>query len=449
MNRHRLFRRTYWRLAGLYTGVMALILLGCGVTLYHWLAFDRHQTLDREIASVAGTLHDGIEPLLQQADRLEPEVIALVPGLCVVAADCPQPAAATHIHILGTVPQKGYYVRFFDRQGRLLAIAGLAKDQLRVQSPSTGWQTRPSVQGDRYRQMTLLLKTRTGQSWGYMVVGRNLVEVERDIQTLRTWLLLGLPVGLLLIGGASVWLAQVAMQPVYRSYEQIQQFTADAAHELRTPLAAIRATVESTLQTPDLSGESRGALETVQRQNRRLAQLVQDLLFLSRLDLQGLPVKLERCRLAEILADLVEEFAEMAIAAGVGLQLQAIAPEAVVIGSADQLYRLFTNLIVNAIQYTPPGGQVTISLEALDFSAVVQVRDTGLGIAPENLPHIFDRFYRVGGDRSRKTGGAGLGLAIARAITELHQGTLQVHSQPAQGSTFSVRLPLAPASPEA
>ena len=445
MNRHRLFRRTYWRLAGLYTGVMALILLGCGVTLYHWLAYARHQTLDREIASVAGTLHDSIEPLLKRADRLEPEIIALVPGLCVVAAGCPQPAAIERIHILGTVPQKGYYVRFFDRQGALLAIAGLTREQLPVQTPDTGWQMQRSAGGDRYRQMTLLLKTRTGRSWGYMVVGRSLAEVERDIITLRTWLLLGLPVGLLLIGSASVWLARVAMQPVYRSYEQIQQFTADAAHELRTPLAAIRATVESTLQTPDLSGESRSALETVQRQNRRLALLVQDLLFLSRLDLQGLPVKLERCHLSEILADLVEEFAEMAIAAEVELQLQSQTSEAVVIGSADQLYRLFTNLIVNAIQYTPPGGQVTVSLETLDSCALVQVRDTGIGIAPENLPHIFDRFYRVGGDRSRKTGGAGLGLAIARAITELHQGALQVHSQPAQGATFSVRLPLAPA----
>lgn len=233
------------------------------------------------------------------------------------------------------------------------------------------------------------------------------------------------------------------MQPVYQSYQKIQQFTADAAHELRTPLAAMRATLESVLEMQQLpEAESRPVLHTLDRQNARLSQLVQDLLLLSRMDLQRSSVIQQKCCLNDLMDDVVEEFAALAIAADVLLVADARSPILSIAGGEEQLYRLLANLVTNAIQYTPPGGKVKLTLAQIDHEAVIQVQDTGIGIAAAEQLRIFDRFYRVNSDRSRQTGGAGLGLAIAQAIAQAHQGKIQVQSDAGKGSVFSVHLPL-------
>jgi signal transduction histidine kinase len=257
-------------------------------------------------------------------------------------------------------------------------------------------------------------------------------------------LALGLPIAISLVGVASWYLAGLAMQPIYQSYGQIQQFTADAAHELRTPLAATQATVESALLTPDWDEkEGRDILQTIHRQNQRLTSLVTDLLFLSRLDRQEAPMKSEVCCLNDMINDLIEEFAALAIAADVTLtSLLQVSQPLSVLGDADTLYRLISNLIINAIQYTPKSGKVTVVLDCRQLDAVIEIQDTGIGIAMQEQTRIFDRFYRVNSDRSRGTGGSGLGLAIARAIVHTHHGSLQVQSELGKGSTFSIRLPL-------
>jgi signal transduction histidine kinase len=131
------------------------------------------------------------------------------------------------------------------------------------------------------------------------------------------------------------------------------------------------------------------------------------------------------------------------VEANVKLLTQILSPEPLYVGgNEEQLYRLVSNLIVNGIQATPEGGEVSIILERFDQQAVIAVKDTGIGIANKDLTRIFDRFYRVHRDRSRQTGGSGLGLAIAQAITQAHHGSLSLHSQPGKGSTFTVRLPL-------
>ena len=133
----------------------------------------------------------------------------------------------------------------------------------------------------------------------------------------------------------------------------------------------------------------------------------------------------------------------MAIATGVTLTSDIRLHEPLtVVGDEEQLYRLVSNLIVNAIGYTPPGGQVTVILNRSDHFALIQIQDTGIGIAKLEHKRIFDRFYRVSSDRSRGTGGSGLGLAIAMAITKAHNGSLQVQSELGKGSTFTIRLPL-------
>ncbi len=188
--------------------------------------------------------------------------------------------------------------------------------------------------------------------------------------------------------------------------------------------------------------EAREVLKTIQRQNQRLTSLVTDLLLLTRLDYQSIPIQEDMCCLNDIINDLIEEFAALAIASNVRLTtaVKVTAPLNV-IGNEDQLYRLFSNLIVNAIKYTPAGGKVTIDLNYNDYYAVIQIEDTGVGIPQTEITRIFDRFYRLNSDRSRKTGGSGLGLAIAQAIVNAHKGSINAHSTLEKGSKFTVKLP--------
>jgi signal transduction histidine kinase len=275
-----------------------------------------------------------------------------------------------------------------------------------------------------------------------MQVGRSLYEVNEHMVWVKLSLLVGLPSTMLLVAAASWWLAGQAMQPVYKSYRQIQQFTADAAHELRTPLAAIQANLESTL-TPDATdADAWDTLRIVERQNGRLSKLVQDLLILSRMDLQGLPAQRQPCNLNDLVSDLVEEFAGLAIASHLSLKADIRGTALItVLGIEEQLYRLVANLITNAIQYTPAGGTVVVCLSGDDHHALIQIQDTGIGIAPQEQSRIFNRFYRISSDRSRQTGGAGLGLAIAQTIAQAHRGNIQVVSELGKGSTFTVQLP--------
>ena len=275
-------------------------------------------------------------------------------------------------------------------------------------------------------------------------MGRALKDLDDYLANVKLALLLGLPIAMILVCVAGWWLSGLAMQPIYQSYKQIQQFTADAAHELRTPLAASQATVESALRLPHLSEpEARDILGTIERQNRRLTTLVVDLLLLARMERQSVPVRRQKSCLNDIISDLVKELETLAIRAGETLTCDIRLHEPlIVIGDEEQLYRLVSNLIVNAIEYTSTGGQVTVILNRSDHYALIQIQDTGIGIAKSEQKRIFDRFYRVSSDRSRGTGGSGLGLAIAMAITKAHNGSLQVQSELGKGSTFTIRLPL-------
>jgi two-component system, OmpR family, Ni(II)-sensor and/or redox sensor kinase NrsS len=181
-------------------------------------------------------------------------------------------------------------------------------------------------------------------------------------------------------------------------------------------------------------------LQTIERQGRRLSHLIADLLFLTSLEQNSSPRSFQPCCLNDLISDLTEEFLELATTAEIHLTHQIPNREVYVLGNGSQLYRLVSNLIANAIQYTPNGGQVVVSLTARDHVAFITVKDTGIGIAAPEQPRIFDRFYRVDSDRSRKTGGTGLGLAIAQAIAIKHQAHIKVESRVNQGSIFTVEL---------
>lgn len=443
MNQNKLFNRTRWQLAISYAAVMGLILSLLGFGVYKAIAHAHWVAIDRELESVAGTLHDSLETKLQQPGRLEPIVNELLPNLRVIGVNGLKKQLPSR-HILSAINQGYYYIRLFDYSGKLIATAGAYPEELPAEFNSQYWQTLTDTKGKVYHQISVALHTQTQQDWGYFQVGRSLQDFNDYLSTVKWVLKLGLPTALILIGFASWLLAGLAMKPIYSSYRQIQQFTADAAHELRTPLAASQATVESALLTPQLDEkEAREILRTIDRQNRRLTQLVADLLLLARMDNQAIRDRPQLCCLNDLVSDLVEELAAMAIASKVALTSSVrVQQQLNVVGNSDQLYRLVANLIVNAIQYTPAGGKVTVILDCSHQEAIVQVQDTGIGMAAADLERIFDRFYRVNSDRSRHTGGSGLGLAIAQTIARAHRGSLSASSELGQGATFLLRLPL-------
>ncbi|MDP8934805.1 MAG: HAMP domain-containing histidine kinase [Cyanobacteriota bacterium] len=443
MNQNKLFNRTRWQLALSYAAVMGLILSLLGLGVYEAIAHAHWVAIDRELESVAGTLHDSLETKLQQPGRLEPIVNELLPNLRVIGVNGLTKQLPSR-HILSAINQSYYYIRLFDNSGNLIATAGAYPEELPQTFNSQHWQTITDSKGNIYHQISVSLHTQNQENWGYFQVGRSLQDFNDYLSTVKLILKLGLPTALILVGFSSWWLAGLAMKPIYSSYRQIQQFTADAAHELRTPLAASQATVESALLMSELDEkEAREILRTVERQNRRLTQLVADLLLLARMDSQAIADRPQLCCLNDLVSDLVEELAALAIASKVALTSEMrVQQQLNVVGDADRLYRLVANLIVNAIQYTPAGGKVTVILDCSHQEAIIQVQDTGIGIAAADLERIFDRFYRVNSDRSRNTGGSGLGLAIAQTIARAHRGSLSASSELGQGATFLLRLPL-------
>ncbi len=449
MNRNKLFSRTRTQLALSYAIVMGVILSLLGFGVYRAIVHAHIITVDRELKSVAGTLHDSLEWKLKQPGRLEPIVQNILPNLCLARVNCSQEQVNEQRPSLSALNQSDYYIRLFDRSGQLVAMTNTFPDGLPQRFNPEPWQTLSDSNGNSYHQISIALHTQDQQDWGYLQVGRSLQDVNDYLNSVKLILGLGLPIAIILVGSASWGLAGLAMQPIYQSYRQIQQFTADAAHELRTPVAATLATVESALLMPSLDEpEARNILEIVERQNRRLSQLVADLLFLSRLDRQPVSLLNQCFCLNDLVSDLVEELAALAIASEITLTSEVRVQTVLeVMGNEEQLYRLVSNLIINAIQYTPAGGTVTVILERRDHYGVIQVTDTGIGIPQKDQGRIFDRFYRVNSDRARHTGGSGLGLAIAKAIAIAHQGSLKIDSELGVGSTFTLQFPLRVASP--
>ncbi|NJM75650.1 MAG: HAMP domain-containing protein [Acaryochloridaceae cyanobacterium RU_4_10] len=221
------------------------------------------------------------------------------------------------------------------------------------------------------------------------------------------------------------------------AFEREKRFTADASHELRTPLTAIKGRIGMILSQPRTQAQYESTLSQLDVQVDRMIRLTNDLLFLSRLEQQRLPWNPVILDLSNLLEATAEQMRPLAEERQIRL-LENIKPGLSVQGDPDHLIRLFLNLLDNAIKYTPVDGQVNIKAVQQDGAVWVTVSDTGTGIAPEHLPHLFERFYRVEAARSRKAGGTGLGLAIAHEIVRLHGGTLIVQSTIHQGTSFSL-----------
>ena len=291
------------------------------------------------------------------------------------------------------------------------------------------------------------------------------------------------PIGLLLAGGGGWLLARRALRPVDRmaetarrisaehlaarledtgandelsrlaqtlnemlgrldtSFRQIRQFSADASHELQTPLTILKGEIEVALRMPRTPEEYQRILKSALEEIDRVARLVEGLLLLARADAGVLRMDLQPVDLAQLVEDVYGQAKVLADRRNITLLLGVMEPLSIR-GDYERLRRVLLNLVDNGIKYTPSGGRVTLSLQRDGEWASLRVTDTGIGLSPEDQEKIFERFYRSAEARSRGEGGAGLGLCIARSIAEAHGGKIQVESTPGLGSTFTVLLPL-------
>lgn len=225
----------------------------------------------------------------------------------------------------------------------------------------------------------------------------------------------------------------------------LRRFTADASHELKTPLAVLRADVERAMHANTTAAERLVALEEALHETTRMADLVDQLLTLARADEGRFDLHREPVALAPLVRDVFETAVILGEAAGLRVAMPAC-DDATVMGDRTRLRQLFLNLVTNAIKYTPRGGEVEVALRRAGDVATLAVRDSGIGIAAADLPYIFDRFWRADRVRSRsgERGGFGLGLAISQWIAQAHGGTLAASSRLTRGSVFTVTLPIAP-----
>ncbi|MBI3586568.1 MAG: HAMP domain-containing protein [Ignavibacteriales bacterium] len=225
------------------------------------------------------------------------------------------------------------------------------------------------------------------------------------------------------------------------SFAQIQRFSADASHELRTPLTIMRGEIEVALRNKRLPNPTRELLMSVHDELVRLSSIVESLMTLIKSETGRLVFQFDNVSLDTMIQEIAEDTQVLGEKKKIKVEVKSLGTVNIH-GDAVRLRQLFLNLAENAVKYTPPRGKITLSLSRVNGNAVVDVQDTGIGIARKDLPKIFNRFYRVKREGTGAVDGSGLGLAIAQWIAEAHHGTIQVQSQPRKGSTFTVTLPL-------
>jgi heavy metal sensor kinase len=231
------------------------------------------------------------------------------------------------------------------------------------------------------------------------------------------------------------------LERLEQSFRRVIQFTADASHELRTPVSLIRTTAELALRKPRGEADHAEALREILVESERTTQLVEDLLALAGADASADVLKVQPVDLTELVRLAAEQGARLAESKGISFTTDLPQSPCLVTGEPNSLRRLLLILLDNALKYTPKGGCIEIRLSADEQSARISVHDSGTGIAPGDLPHIFDRFYRADAARSRDFGGAGLGLSLAQRIVKGHSGSIEVQSRAGEGSCFTVVLP--------
>lgn len=438
------FRALSVRLLLSYLGAMGAVVGFSTIATYHIVAHTLYQRVDQQLATLADAAAHSLPEVLADQDENDQDGETRSPLLSMDEDD--------DLDIpWQNIRQEHQSIEWFDAQGQLITRRGkyLADRPLDPQAQPQQDDDVRFLTVPVYRS-SINLSDETDQDQelqGYVRVSEWMEDEEDELERLFIGMLWGGGIAVILIGATGWWLTQRSLQPIESSFRQLQQFTADASHELRSPLTAVQTAVEVMQSHPErIHPSDVSKLGAIASATRQMSELVDDLLLLARADTHasivssGLLIPLN-----EILEDLVDDLQPQAIANRVTLTL-ADCPEVNVQGDANQLKRLFRNLIENALNYTPAGGSVRVVLShshSPHEQIQVHIRDTGIGIAPEHLPFVFDRFWRADQARSRREGGSGLGLAIAQAIAQSHGGSIQVRSELGIGSCFQVILPKA------
>lgn len=437
-----MFQTTRRRLALWYTAVTAVLLLLFATGMYFYV---RSTLIDR----VDDTLKHVVE-VVERSLVIEPVATGYPNYRINVEASFRQNA--------DTVEDDRIDLEWFSPTGELL-WSTLSNPLDFPLHPDRRETVHTSTDNHWLRQVTKRIQL-DRQVLGYLRVSHPWFEVTKPIQQLTVDLVLWVSGMIICVAGIGWFLSGIAIQPIRESYQSLKQFTADASHELRNPIATIQTNVQMALAYPDSSPQQQQQqLQTIERLTQRLGRLVNDLLFLARSDSGMAQFQRQAVPLDALLIEVIEEQRTVATQKGVYLSLQIVEPSSnqdndpfMLEGDWDQLVRLFTNLVSNAIEHTAnQANEPAVTLELQQMGRVntpqlqVKVRDNGCGIPPGAIAHIFDRFYRVDPARTSRSRpgstGAGLGLAIAQAITVNHGGTISVQSTLGEGTTFTILLP--------
>jgi heavy metal sensor kinase len=452
-------RLTFW-----YVLVLAIILAAFSTGIYLTLGQSLYANLDDSIESRANDLS----------------------GL--VAYEGGRPTLSTNVAAGG--PELGeQFVRVYDAAGLVTtdssAEAGsVPGDAQLVQRALAGQTSTHGLKaGSESFRARIVPIEKGGQITGALEVGRATGDVTDTLRTLLLVLAIAYPITLATASLGGVFLAGRALSPIDRltrlarrisaedlsqrldlrlpddevgrlahtfndmiarledAFRRQRQFTADASHELRTPMTVIKGQIEVALQRERDPEDYRRVLQAVNEEVDRMIRLVGSLLTLARADAGQIPITLEPVSLPGVVGAAVEQVRPLASQRHVDLQISP-SPTITLRADDDLVLQLLLNLLDNAIKYTAPGGRVTVGWNPDGRDVELWVRDTGSGIAREHLSHLFDRFYRVDKARSRAGGGTGLGLSICRWIAEAHGGSISVESAPGEGATFKVVMPV-------
>lgn len=339
------------------------------------------------------------------------------------------------------------YARWYDPKGQMVQFFGTAPKVQLIITP--GFETIKTAHPSERVTPTIWLRQLTLPVYqdslliGYLQVAIPLTSAQNNLAQLRLVLLLTVPVTLGIIGLAGWFLGGLAMQPIRESYNQLQRFTADASHELRSPLSAITSNAQYGLISQSSNLEmQRQRFEKIFNIAKSMSILVNNLLLLARHTGRLSPESLLEVDLRNLLEEIADEYTTQEAAQHLNLTYTLPTNSVNVLGDADLLRQVVVNLLSNACKYTTAGGQVLLRLFTQSNYAVIEVTDNGIGIPEADLPHIFERFYRVDKKRTRKTGGYGLGLAIVQQIVWVHGGHISVKTVVCKGSNFQIFLPL-------
>ncbi|HEY0603324.1 MAG TPA: ATP-binding protein [Herpetosiphonaceae bacterium] len=429
-----MFSNLRLRLTLLYLGAAALLLILLGAGMYWLIAEYFRMTTDAALeykmafefrqlgAPMPSTLPVAAQSLARQA--------------------LTEPAQAAQSSELAAI-----YVLPLDRDGRVLfnpntfALPSQPDPVAAGEALRRGSDRRTLVLADGSRVRLLTYKLTRDDGPALIQVGRALHGQDEALQRLLLGLVAIACGGAALLGWSSWWLAGRSLRPAQEAWERQQAFIANASHEIRAPLTLLRASAEVARLSDEADDAQRELLDDVLHEADHMTQLVEDLLLLSRLDARRLTVERAPVPIAPLFGELERQLGRVANERGIVWEVAQTG--GAILGDAAKLRQVLLIVLDNALRHTPTGGTIRLSAQQRGKTVEITIADNGEGIAPEHLPHLFERFYRVDSSRSQEQRGSGLGLSIAKGLIEAQSGRISIASEFKAGTTVTLRLPAA------